>query len=210
MRYNMINSELQKTIATLQQKHSTLTEGRKKLLADLSNYIKEKNNKAKLNFICTHNSRRSHISMLWAYAAAVHYKMPDIEVFSGGTEATAFNPRAVAAMKRAGFIITTKNPESNNPVYLAQVSNDDTGIGIFSKKYTDQPNPSQGYAAIMTCSDADEKCPVVFGCEKRLKLTYDDPKEFDDTGLEQQKYDERVIEIGSEIFYAFDLAKTTT
>ena len=57
----------------------------------------------------------------------------------------------------------------------------------------------------MTCSDADENCPFIPGAEMRLPLTYEDPKEADDKPEERAVYDERVRQIGREIFYAMQL-----
>ena len=59
----------------------------------------------------------------------------------------------------------------------------------------------------MTCTQADENCPVVPGSEKRISLPYDDPKDFDGTPMETAKYSERVMEIGTEILYAFSQVK---
>ena len=55
----------------------------------------------------------------------------------------------------------------------------------------------------MTCSDADENCPYIPKAEKRIPLRYDDPKSYDDTPIESEKYDERSLQIASEIFYVF-------
>jgi arsenate reductase len=156
-----------------------------------------------LNFICTHNSRRSHISQIWAQTAAHVYGIKNVGTYSGGTEATAFNPRAVTAMKQAGFEINTKQNDGQNPVYEVKFSNDAAPLTIFSKKYDDPFNPNKDFAAIMTCSHADENCPVVTGATTRIALTYNDPKDFDGTPLEATKYAERVREIGREILYAF-------
>jgi arsenate reductase (thioredoxin) len=158
-----------------------------------------------LNFVCTHNSRRSHISQIWAQAAARYYGIENVETFSGGTEATAFNPRAVTAMQQAGFDISTIK-DDNNPVYKVKFSNDAPALTVFSKKYDDDFNPKADFAAIMTCSHADENCPFIPGA-KRIALTYDDPKDFDGTPQEATKYTERVHEIGREILYAFSQVK---
>ena len=156
----------------------------------------------KLNFICTHNSRRSHISQVWAQTAAHYFGIDNVETYSGGTEATAFNPRAVKAMKDAGFDISIKK-EGTNPVYEARYTSDSPGLILFSKTYDDAFNPKSDFAAIMTCSHADENCPLVIGATKRIALTYNDPKDFDGTPQEAEKYKERVDEIGREILYAF-------
>jgi arsenate reductase (thioredoxin) len=143
---------------------------------------------------------------LWAQAAAHYYHIKNVSSFSGGTEATAFNPRAVKAMQDAGFAIAITK-EGNNPVYEVRYANDAPPVIAFSKKYDDPFNHNQDFAAIMTCSHADENCPLVLGASGRIALTYDDPKEFDGTPLEAAKYAERVHQIGREIFYAFSQVK---
>ncbi|HPH46978.1 MAG TPA: protein-tyrosine-phosphatase [Chryseolinea sp.] len=182
---------------------------RKETLTELTQFVQSKiaaNKTVYLNFICTHNSRRSHLSQLWAQAAAYYYGMSKVECFSGGTEATAFNPRAVKAMQDAGFnIITTK--EGDNPIYEVRFSDYAPPVIAFSKKYDDPFNHNQNFAAVMTCSHADENCPLVLGATKRIALTYDDPKEFDGTSQETEKYAERVHQIGREIFFAFSQVK---
>lgn len=186
---------------------SALTEQRKILLKELADFVnakKEKNKKINLVFICTHNSRRSHISQLWAQAAAAYYGIDNVWSYSGGTEATAFNPRAVKAMRDAGFTIN-ENQGGENPVYAVSFSTDADAVPAFSKAYDHAANPSQDFCAVMTCSHADEHCPFIPGVEKRIALTYNDPKEFDNTPLESAKYAERVKEIGTELFYTFSL-----
>ena len=172
------------------------------ILEQLSTYIIEKKKKEdpiELVFICTHNSRRSHLSQIWAQVAAAYYTIEGISTFSGGTEATAFNPRAVAAMQRAGFEIL--NPGGENPKYEVTFSKDQAPLISYSKTYDDEANPSSKFAAVMTCSEADEACPMVLGMDKRIALHYEDPKEADDTDQESQRYDERCLQIASELFF---------
>ena len=157
-------------------------------------------------FICTHNSRRSHIAQIWAQAAAAYYGIENFVSYSGGTEATAFNPRAVKAMREAGFNIEATSG-GTNPHYEVRFSNEAHALIAFSKKFDSEDNPQKDFAAVMTCSHADENCPVVSGMEKRISLPYDDPKDFDDTPQEGLKYAERVREIGTEILYAFSQVK---
>jgi arsenate reductase len=205
----MILPSLQKTIEQLVKEFSQIPDDRKTLIGDLSEFVEQKSGageKINLNFICTHNSRRSHIAQVWAQTAAYYFGISNIETFSGGTEATAFNPRAVKAMRAAGFDISVKK-DGANPTYEARYSNDAPPLVLFSKKYDDPFNPSNDFAAIMTCSHADENCPIVTGASKRIALTYNDPKDFDGTPQEAQKYSERVNEIGREILYAFSRVK---
>lgn len=156
----------------------------------------------KLTFICTHNSRRSHMSQIWALIAARHYGIERVETFSGGTEATAFNPRAVAALRRAGITIE-KSDEDANPKYAVSLGGSSEPIVCFSKVYDQSPNPDKGFCAVMTCTQADQKCPLVKGCDLRVSLPFDDPKVADNTPDEASKYDERCSQISREMLYLF-------
>lgn len=177
---------------------------RKALLNSLADHIRNKVEKEEpvlLNFICTHNSRRSQIAQVWAATAAAYFGFPQIQTFSGGTEVTAFNPRAVAALERVGFQI--ERNKGSNPKYQVRFSNDVKPLICYSKNFADPFNPQRNFAAIMTCSDADQNCPYVPGAAFRLPLTYEDPKLADDTPEETTRYDERVQQIGIELFYCF-------
>ncbi|MGB3007914.1 MAG: protein-tyrosine-phosphatase, partial [Chitinophagaceae bacterium] len=167
-------------------------------------YIKSKSENAKeisLVYVCTHNSRRSHLGQVWAAVAAVYYGIENVRTFSGGTEATAFNPNAIQALVSAGFDIK-KKIESNNPVYEVYYG-EKKFTQCFSKIYNDKENPSKDFAAIMTCSDAEENCPFIPGCELRIGTTYNDPKAFDNTILQSEKYTERSNQIAMECLYVF-------
>jgi arsenate reductase len=177
---------------------------RKTDLAKIADYIRERlasSEPAKLTFICTHNSRRSHLSQIWAQVAAQYYGLVGVETFSGGTEATAFNPRAVAAMQRCGFKIVADDPAITNPRYSVSYADSSAPQICVSKAYGDPPNPTQGYCAVMTCSQADDACPLVMGCDLRMPIRYEDPKVADDTKFEAQRYDERSAQICREMLY---------
>ncbi len=204
-----LSSALQFTFDQLIKEFGEIPEERKKVLNELTKSVENKvnaNQKAYLNFICTHNSRRSHVAQIWAQTAAHYFNIPNVECFSGGTEATAFNPRAMKAMRDVGFNFT-EIKEGNNPVYEVRFSTNVKPIISFSKKYDDPFNPNKDFAAIMTCSHADENCPLVVGASARIAITYDDPKDFDGTRQEKAKYKERVDQIGREILYAFSQVK---
>lgn len=181
---------------------------RKAELAQVSDYVRArlaKSERAKLTFICTHNSRRSHLSQIWAQVAAEYYGLVGVETFSGGTEATAFNPRAVAALQRCGLKIVADDATASNPRYRVYTSDSATPQICFSKAYGDPPNPSQGYCAVMTCSQADDACPLVKGCDLRMPIRYEDPKVADDTEFEAQRYNERSAQICCEMLYMMSL-----
>lgn len=200
---------VEKNIETYKTEFDQIPEERKKALKKLALFVESKvkaGEKAELIFICTHNSRRSHISQVWAQAAAEYYGIPNVTTYSGGTEATAFNPRAVKALEEAGFKIK-KTSEGTNPIYEVRFADDGVAIKAFSKKYDGEGNPKNGFGAVMTCSQADKNCPLVVGATVRIATPYDDPKEFDGTPQEAAKYTERVHQIGREILYAFSLIK---
>ncbi|HTJ50037.1 MAG TPA: hypothetical protein VL443_11320 [Cyclobacteriaceae bacterium] len=200
---------LNPTVQKLTKEFDLIPAERKEILEELSVFIESRvkaNQPVYLNFICTHNSRRSHLSQLWAQAAAYYYDISNVHCFSGGTEATAFNPRAVKAMREAGFQITVIK-DSDNPVYEVRFAMDAKPVIAFSKKYDDPFNHNTDFAAIMTCSHADENCPMVLGASKRIAITYNDPKDFDGTPQEAEKYKERVLQIGREILFTFSQVK---
>lgn len=180
-----------------------IPEERKKVLQDLIDYIQDKLSRDEpvhLNFICTHNSRRSQFSQIWAKTAAYYYGI-SIHTYSGGVEVTAFNDRAVASIQRFGFQVEKEGDE--NPLYYVRFSAENDPIRAFSKLYDDDENAADQFAAVMTCSHADENCPFIPGTEKRITVTYEDPKAFDDSPMESEKYDERSVQIASEMFYVF-------
>jgi len=180
-----------------------ISDERKAILNQLVEYLKSTDS-PKLNFICTHNSRRSHLSQIWAQTLAHHFGI-SVETFSGGTEATAFNSNAVQAIKEAGFRVESGDGE--NPKYVVDFAEDAESITAYSKTFDDEVNPQSGFAAIMTCSEADAECPIVFGADKRIKLFYEDPKVSDGTGKEHEVYGRRSLQIASEMHYVFSQLK---
>ncbi len=156
---------------------------------------------AQLTFICTHNSRRSHLSQIWAQTAAAYYGVPGVKTYSGGTEATACNYRTVRALRRAGFSVANSTPGATNPRYLVQYSENAAPIEAFSKVYSKDGNPTSNYIAVMTCDHADKNCPVVEGCLTRVAIPYVDPKVSDNTDKENATYDARCHQIAREMFY---------
>jgi len=177
---------------------------RRQKLQALVSYVGHRvgaNQPAKLTFICTHNSRRSHLAQIWAQTAAFCFGVPGVETFSGGTEATAFNPRAVGAVERAGFLVEAG--ADDNLVYKVRWAQDGPVMECFSKVYDQGPNPKKGFAALMTCSTADAACPVVHGAEARISLPFDDPKAFDGADQETARYDERCRQIAREMLWVF-------
>jgi arsenate reductase len=182
---------------------------RKVILDKITQYLvrkKKENKPVNLVYVCTHNSRRSHFGQVWAKLAAHYYNVNDVNTFSGGTEATAFNINAINSLRRIGFDVQAQN-EDKNTLYHVFYDLQETPIVCFSKVYNDASNPSTEFAAIMTCSDAEQNCPFIPGLELRIATTYDDPKAFDATPLQEIKYDERCRQIAIETFYVFSNVK---
>ena len=197
-----MNSTLQGYINSLKKGVDEIPKERKEKLWEISDSIWTKlrnGNSAKLTFICTHNSRRSHLCQIWAATLAVHFDLDGIETYSGGTEVTAFNPRAVEAIRRAGF--TVEEQDGENPHYKVFYDEQEEPLVCYSKTFDDEANPTKDFVAVMTCTDADQNCPVVPGTEFRITIPYDDPKKADDTSYEAQTYDERCRQIATEMYY---------
>ncbi|WP_405607373.1 low molecular weight phosphatase family protein [Polaribacter sp. Asnod1-A03] len=183
----------------------TISIERKAVLNPLTEFIQSKideNKQIRINFICTHNSRRSHLSQIWAQTMANYFNVKNVTCYSGGTEATALFPIVAETLQESGFDIKTIS-EGNNPVYTIKYSDNEHPIIGFSKKLTDDFNPKSEFAAIMTCSQADGGCPFIAGAEKRIPITFEDPKAFDNTPQQAEKYHERSIQIATELFYIF-------
>lgn len=203
----MLFTEIKNTINSFD--FNQISEERKTILQPLVDYIQNKvDNKLpiRLNLICTHNSRRSHLSQVWAQTATAHYNVQNVSCYSGGTEATALFPMVAETLQRNGFNIKTIS-EGQNPVYSIKFSANELPVIGFSKTYDDDFNPESEFVAIMTCSQADGGCPFIAGAEKRIPITFEDPKVSDGTAQQKELYLERSLQIGTEMFYVFSQIK---
>ena len=195
--------EIAKLIKTLHPE--TISDDRKAVLQPLADFIQSKvsnGQEIRINFICTHNSRRSHLSQVWAQTMANYFNINNVFCYSGGTEATALFPMAAETLRNSGFEVKTIS-EGNNPIYSIKYAQNAHPVIGFSKKLDDDFNPKSEFAAIMTCNSADEACPLVVGAEKRIPITFVDPKAFDNTPQQAEKYMERSLQIATELFYIF-------
>ena len=196
-------AKLENTIKALREQ--PIAADRKELLQPLTDYIQNKVNaqqKVRLNLICTHNSRRSHLAQIWSQTAAAFFNIKNVFCYSGGTEATALYPMVAQTLAKQGFTILPLS-EGINPVYAIKYSGNEPPIIAFSKKYDDSFNPESKFAAIMTCSQADGACPFITGAETRIPITFNDPKAFDASPQQTEKYLESSIQIAAEMFYVF-------
>jgi protein-tyrosine-phosphatase len=182
---------------------------RKKELMEAAAFVRERSEQGKsadLTFICTHNSRRSHLSQLWAQTAAYYYGATNVATYSGGTEVAACNIRTVRALRRAGFSIV-QSSGGTNPVYLAQFSDAQPVVKMYSKLFTGEENPQKDFAALFCCDQAAGSCPIVKGAALRLPVLYVDPKASDNSPEEQTTYDERSRQIAREMFFLMSQVK---
>ena len=205
-----VSTNIRPYIAKITNEFNQIPTDRQKQLKKAAVFVRSKiqaGETAQLTFICTHNSRRSHLAQIWAQTAAAYYGVDGLKTFSGGTEATAMNIRTVDALRRAGFTLTDSTGGSN-PVYLVKYSDTKPEIRAFSKIYNAEGNPKDNYAALMTCSQADKNCPVVQGSTIRIPIHYEDPKVADGTPEEAARYDERSQQIAREMFYLISQVKS--
>ena len=201
-------SQIEKLIKELNPQ--SISDERKAVLQPLTNFIQSKvsnNKEIRINFICTHNSRRSHLSQVWAQTMANYFNIKNVFCYSGGTEATALFPMVAKTLQNSGFQIKTIS-KSENPIYRIKYADNEHPIIGFSKKLDDDFNPKSEFAAIMTCDSANEACPFVPGAEKRISITFEDPKAFDNTPQQAEKYNERSLQIARELFFVFSQIKS--
>ncbi|MBL4710200.1 MAG: protein-tyrosine-phosphatase [Flavobacteriales bacterium] len=187
-----------------------ISEERKQVLRPLVQFIQSKiesKQAIELNFICTHNSRRSLLSQVWAKTLAEHFSIPNVSCYSGGTESTALFPKVAETLEKSGFKIEI-HLKGTNPIYQIRYATDKDPILAFSKKFDDASNPQSSFVAILTCSSADEACPFIAGAEQRIPITFEDPKISDGTPQQDQVYFERSLEIATEIYFVFSQLNT--
>lgn len=199
-----MNTKINEIIAQLSTEN--ISEERKAILQPLIEFIISKvinNEEIRLNFICTHNSRRSHLSQIWAQTMARFFGVKNVFCYSGGTEATAMFPKVAETLQNQGFEIL-KLSETKNPVYAVKFAENEHAIICFSKKYNDDFNPKSEFVAILTCDSADENCPIVYGAEARIPIKYKDPKSSDGTPEMNETYFNRSLEIATELKFVFE------
>jgi arsenate reductase (thioredoxin) len=185
------------------------TDRHEDLIQKIAEFIIEENKSgdiAKLNFICTHNSRRSQFAQTWCSLVQAYLEIDVAEAYSGGTEVTACNERTVAALERAGCVISKDG--SKNPVYSVSDEESNKKVKLWSKVFDDEANPKGRFAAIMTCDHADQNCPFIPGAAIRVPLTYTDPKYADDSDKEESAYDLTCHIIATDMIRLFKKVKS--
>ena len=199
----MLFTEIQKYIQSFDL--DSIPNERKSDLQPLIDYLSERitvDKSIRLNFICTHNSRRSHLCQIWAQTFAHYFQIKNVFCYSAGTEATALFPKITDTLTKVGFQIECV-AQCENPIYSIKYTSNEQPIIGFSKTLKHQFNPSSEFASIMTCNHADKNCPFISGAEMRFSLPFEDPKAFDETPFQAEKYEERSLQIATEFFYVF-------
>ncbi len=91
-----LNPKLASYVAGAIKEFDQIPAERKKALEKIALYVQSRidaGQEAKLTFICTHNSRRSHLAQVWAQTAACYYGVPSIKTYSGGIEVDRLQPQ---------------------------------------------------------------------------------------------------------------------
>jgi arsenate reductase len=104
--------------------------------------------KARVLFLCTHNSARSQM----AEGLLRHFAGDRFEVYSAGTEATVVRPQAIKVMNEIGIDISGQQSKT-------------------LEGYLMQPFDY----VITVCDAANEACPVFPGAKQRLHWSFEDP-----------------------------------
>lgn len=202
-----MNKAISNYIAMLAAHAENISESRKVILNEISDFIINKSNKgdkALLNYICTHNSRRSHFGQIWAQVLADSMQLNTVISYSGGTEETACHHNTLKAMQEIGFDISDLDTSSNKKVTVGSGQRD---LLVWSKVYDDDSNPQQGFCAILTCAEADQACPLVLGAEKRVACPYEDPKNADGSPDEKEAYLHTAKLVATETWYVMNRAQ---
>lgn len=106
--------------------------------------------RARVLFVCTHNSARSQM----AEGLLRHHGGGRFEAFSAGTEATSVRPEAIAVMEELGVDISGQESKT-------------------LERYLGEP-----FAWVVTvCDRARESCPVVPAAARTAHWSFDDPSE---------------------------------
>ncbi|MBR10993.1 MAG: protein-tyrosine-phosphatase [Rickettsiales bacterium] len=204
-----INKDLKVYTNQLVVSFDEITKERKDQLTEIGDFLVSKlQNEGTFSvlFVCTHNSRRSHLADTWFKYASLFYGVDSLQSFTGGLEETAFNIGAINALERAGYTIHYNKEVENRVV---SISPGKFPVWKMKSKHFSHPiNPASNFIAVMVCSDADNSCPLVPGASARFALPYDDPRYYDGTYAEETKYDQTSRTIAVEMFYLADYIKS--
>lgn len=169
----------------------------------LAQRLRKKDNQGAINFICTHNARRSVISQSLASALAHHHGLTGIKAWSGGAEETFVHPNSIKLLLRIGYRLKEQTT-GENPRYTLSYAEGAPDLLLFSKKFDDPSSPAP-YHAILVCSKGDAACPFIPNVASRTLIPFEDPGAFDNTPKADEAYYEAATLIGDELKQFFQL-----
>lgn len=187
----------------------SISDERLNLLTNIADKIVdefEEREKININFVCTHNSRRSQMAQVWAFFAIEYFNLTNIFSFSGGTEVTAFHRNTVKSLQKSGFEFNVVDFSHQNPRYLISFKGSNKSLLGFSKLYDNEEN-SYPYIIVTTCDSADQNCPFIPDAIHRFHLPFVDPKLSDGTELQLETYLQTSKKIAGELFVVFNEVK---
>ncbi|MGX1023184.1 hypothetical protein [Flavobacterium sp. CS20] len=195
-----MNNSIQSLLQQFEKEDHQIDLERKHQIKAIAETLKQQHSSKpfQLIFVCTHNSRRSIFGQVWATVLADYYDIA-LESYSGGTEVSAVNDNAISCLRYLGFD-AQKSQNTSNSIVEVNYGNSNV-IKCFSKLYNDAQNPSDNFYAIMLCEQASENCPFIPNALERFNLTYPDPKQFDGTTQQDEKYREVALTIGLELSF---------
>lgn len=187
----------------------TPSEERHNLLMRIASSITDEYNerdRLNINFICTHNSRRSQMGQVWAFYAVEYFELDNIFSYSGGTEVTAFHRNTVKCLQRVGFEFSVVDFSHQNPRYLISFKGTNKSILGFSKVFDNEEN-IYPYLVITTCDSAHANCPFIPDAIHRFHLPFVDPKTSDGTDQMCETYTATSKQIAAEMYLIFQEVK---
>ena len=194
---NKVHENIKEFILKLNE--NSISKKRLKILDKIINELNKntlKNNYPKIIFICTHNSRRSQLAEIWSHTFSFIFKKKN-KIFSAGTSKEEFNIRAINVLEKIGFKIKEEGKK-----YIFNFSENCNSIHMYSKDISEL-NLKNHFITIMTCADSDKNCPAIPNALARILLSYKDPKSFDNSKQETNKYIATSKKIALELFYLF-------
>ena len=200
--------EIELIISKLLFSFDSIPSPRKQKLIELAAQLKVAlscANELNLVFVCTHNSRRSHMGQLWGQLAAHYYGVNNVNSFSAGTEVTELNTNVIEMLQKVGCKVSTFQNVSN-PAYLIEFG-ENQSLTCFSKLMEHDANPKVDFFAIMMCTEAEANCPFIPGAIHRIGLPFEDPKVYDNTTMVSAAYLSTFEEIGLQILFLFNQIK---
>jgi hypothetical protein len=159
-----------------------------------------------ITFISTNESTVGQMAKAWSKAAAYYFGFKNFEPYSGGIKPGEISVRTIVALEKAGFIVY-KSHINEVDVYRIKYSFNLEPVIAFPKKINHTKNPGNNFMAVILDGNADLNINNVRGTYDRLFLEYEDPKGYEGSDLENQKFNESCRQVAVEMFYVFSQLK---